>query len=63
MPPCKLCRRRIDLSKTGIRAKRCVKCGAAVCRDHYREADGLCYGCAGLPVRANPMAFVRAPKA
>jgi len=62
MPVCKLCRTRIDLSQTGERAHRCVKCGAAVCREHYHFGQNLCHGCAGVPLSVKRRSFIRRPK-
>ncbi|MEM4728446.1 MAG: hypothetical protein QXH42_01610 [Thermoplasmata archaeon] len=59
MPVCKLCGQRIDLSRTGIRARRCGSCGAVVCDEHYSRERGLCSPCAGLPVRIKRRSFIR----
>ena len=63
MPVCKLCRQRIDLSRTGVRAYRCEKCGAAVCLDHFEPSKKQCHSCAGLPVRQRKRSFIRKPAA
>ncbi len=59
MPVCKLCRERIDLSRTGVRAHRCGSCGAAVCAEHFEPERGLCRACAGLPVFQRRRSFIR----
>ena len=59
MPVCKLCRERIDLSRTGVRARRCGGCGAVVCDAHYSRERGLCHACAGLPVSQRRRSFIR----
>lgn len=63
MPACKVCKRRIDLSVTGVRAYKCSECGKGVCRDHFDFAREICHGCAGLPVTSGrvPFSFVRKP--
>lgn len=61
MPACKICRRRIDLSVTGVRAHTCKECGKAVCKDHFDFARQICHNCAGLPVTKGkvPFSFIR----
>ena len=61
MPACKICRKRIDLSITGVRAHTCKKCGKAVCRDHFDFTRQVCHNCAGLPVTSGkvPFSFIR----
>jgi hypothetical protein len=61
MPACKICRARIDLSVTGIRAYKCKECGRAVCRNHYDSGRGICHNCAGLPISTGkvPFSFIR----
>ena len=63
MPACKVCKRRIDLSVTGVRAHKCKECGRMVCRDHYEFGRGICYECAGLPIAfgGTPFSFIRKP--
>ena len=61
MPVCKLCRERIDLSKTGVRARRCEKCGAAVCEEHFHGGQGLCHECANIPFSTRKRSFIRKP--
>lgn len=63
MPVCKLCRERIDLSRTGVRAYRCESCGAAVCLDHYEPGRKLCHSCANIPVHPSKRSFIRKPAA
>jgi hypothetical protein len=53
MPVCKLCKRRIDLTKKFERVYKCSKCGNAVCKDQ------LCYACAGKDVTPKRRSFVR----
>ncbi len=60
MPNCKLCRERIDVSRTGVRAYKCARCGATVCKEHC-GADKVCHGCAGLPVTQVRKSFIRRP--
>jgi len=62
MPLCKLCKERIDLSKTGERAFHCEKCGGSVCLDHFECGRALCHECAGLPVHTKKRSFIRKPK-
>lgn len=61
MPACKICRQRIDLSITGVRAYTCKGCGRAVCKNHFDSAREVCYNCAGLPVTSGkvPFSFIR----
>jgi predicted nucleic acid binding AN1-type Zn finger protein len=47
MPACKICRERIDVSKTGVRAYRCEVCGKMFCKDHFLLQKGICVRCAG----------------
>jgi len=61
MPVCKLCKERIDLSKTGVRARRCERCGAAVCEEHFHGGRSLCHECAGIPVSTKKRSFIRKP--
>ena len=48
MPRCKLCRRRIDVSKTGVVAYKCRNCGSVVCKGHFVPEKELCLKCAGV---------------
>ncbi|UCF08549.1 MAG: hypothetical protein JSW28_02345 [Thermoplasmata archaeon] len=61
MPACKICKRRIDLSITGVRAHKCKACGKSVCRDHFDFGKDICYRCADLPVSPGkvPFSFIR----
>lgn len=61
MPVCKLCRERIDLSQTGVRARRCDRCGAAVCEEHFHGGQNLCHECAGMKVDVKKRSFIRKP--
>ena len=63
MPACKICKNRIDLSITGVRAYTCKDCGRLVCRNHYDFGKGICYECAGLPIVKGkiPFSFIRKP--
>lgn len=61
MPACKLCRKRIDVSRTGVRAYRCSRCGLTVCRSHYLDDGGICVRCAGRPVVMERLSFIRPP--
>ena len=60
MPNCRLCRERIDVSRTGVRAYRCGRCGATVCREHF-GSEKICHGCAGIPVTVVKRSFIRKP--
>ncbi|UCE36640.1 MAG: hypothetical protein JSW00_14145 [Thermoplasmata archaeon] len=57
MPNCRICRERIDLSQTGIRAHKCGECKKIVCRNHYDFTRDICYECAGLPISSGGLAF------
>ncbi|UCE74016.1 MAG: hypothetical protein JSV56_13510 [Methanomassiliicoccales archaeon] len=57
MPACRICKERIDLSITGVRAHKCKECDRVVCRDHYDYVSDVCYECAGLPVSYGGIAF------
>ena len=57
MPACRICKKRIDLSITGVRAHKCKKCANIVCRDHYDFSKGVCYKCADLPIAPGRRAF------
>jgi hypothetical protein len=59
MPVCKLCKRRIDLTKKFERVYKCSKCGSAVCKDHYKETKELCYACAGKDFAPRKRSFIR----
>jgi len=48
MPFCKICRRRIDVSRTGVVAYRCRVCGAVCCGAHYLPERRLCVRCANV---------------
>ncbi len=60
MPICKLCRQRIELAYRGVRAYRCSKCKATVCRDHFQFDKRLCSKCAGVPYFVQKSTFIRA---
>ena len=49
MPNCKLCKVRIDVSRTGVRAFRCRLCGRVVCKSHFVPSKDLCTECASVP--------------
>lgn len=57
MPKCSSCRRRIDLSHTGIRAYICSQCGKPSCREHFDFSRGICYKCAGLQIGKGKCSF------
>lgn len=57
MPACKICKKRIDLSVTGVRTHKCKECGRIVCRDHYDFGRSICYDCAGLPIAHGGTSF------
>ena len=57
MPRCSSCKRRIDLSHTGIRAYTCSKCNKPTCKDHYDFERGICYKCAGLKISKSKCSF------
>ncbi|UCG70355.1 MAG: hypothetical protein JSV09_04875 [Thermoplasmata archaeon] len=63
MPACKICKKRIDLSITGVRAHKCKECGKVVCRNHFEFGKGICYVCADLPIArgGTPFSFIRKP--
>jgi hypothetical protein len=48
MPNCKICRTRIDVSQTGVRAFRCRLCGRTVCKFHFVPSKDLCTECDGI---------------
>lgn len=47
MPICKICKERIDVSKTGVRAYRCRNCDKIFCKEHFLVERGICLICAG----------------
>lgn len=47
MPVCPLCNKRIDVSKTGIRAYRCRNCGKMFCKEHFLLDKNVCLICGG----------------
>ncbi len=55
MPTCKICRKRIKVSTTGIRSYKCRICGRTVCFDHYDVSRGLCHICAGIMPEKKPI--------
>jgi len=55
MPSCRICKTRIDVSKTGVLVYRCRLCGRTFCRDHYVESRQICHRCAGLPEASPPV--------
>lgn len=57
MPNCRLCKKRIDLSKTNVRAYKCKECQNIVCKNHYDASKGICYLCGGLPISTGRIAF------
>ena len=57
MPRCSSCKRRIDLSRTGVRAYICSKCNRPTCRDHFDFNRGICYKCAGLQISQGKCSF------
>ena len=57
MPTCSSCKKRIDLSHTGIRAYICSKCKKPTCRDHFDFDRGICYKCAGLQISKGKCSF------
>ena len=65
MPACRICKQRIDLSKTGVRAHKCKECGKLVCRNHFDFAREICYNCADIPAVKGkiPFSFIRKTQA
>lgn len=61
MPACRICRQRIDVSRTGVRAYKCEECRKLVCRNHFDFAKGICYSCADIPASKGkiPFSFIR----
>jgi len=61
MPVCKICKQRIDLSITGVRAYKCKECGKLVCRNHFDFGRDICFECAGKPIVKGkiPFSFIR----
>ena len=57
MPRCSSCKRRIDLSHTGIRSYFCSKCKKPTCRDHFDFETGICYKCAGIQISQSKCSF------
>lgn len=57
MPNCRLCRNRIDLSITNVRAYKCEKCKNIVCKGHFEASKGICYSCADLPIGKGGRSF------
>ena len=51
MPFCRLCRSRIDVSKTGVNAYRCRKCGKMFCKSHFSLEKNICLECAGYSAK------------
>jgi predicted nucleic acid binding AN1-type Zn finger protein len=47
MPICKICKARVDVSQTGVRAYRCRVCGKMFCKDHFLLEKSVCVRCAG----------------
>ena len=47
MPFCKICKERIDVSRTGVRVFKCRVCGKNFCKDHFLPSKGVCLLCAG----------------
>ena len=64
MPYCSICKERIDLSETGVRAHKCTECDKTVCENHFYFTRNICYGCAGLPQSTGGVAFsfIRKPQ-
>jgi hypothetical protein len=57
MPKCSCCKRRIDLSHTGIRAYICSKCNRPACRNHFDFSKGICYKCADIQISRGKCSF------
>lgn len=57
MSKCSCCKRRIDLSHTGIRTYICSVCKKPACRDHFDFSRGICYKCAGLQISQGKCSF------
>ena len=57
MPKCSSCKRRIDLSQTGVRSYFCNECKKPTCRDHFDFDRGICYKCAGLQISKSKCSF------
>ena len=57
MPRCSSCKRRIDLSQTGIRSYICNECKKPTCRDHFDFDRGICYKCEGLKISQSKCCF------
>jgi hypothetical protein len=57
LPNCRICKERIDLSITGVRAHTCNECRRIVCKDHFDFTRYICYDCAGLPNSHGGIAF------
>jgi hypothetical protein len=57
MPRCSSCKRRIDLSYTGIRSYFCSKCKKPTCKDHFDFERGICFRCAGIQISKGKCAF------
>jgi len=45
MPVCRVCKKRIDLTKKGVRAQKCRVCGKTVCPEHIDIARKTCNKC------------------
>jgi len=57
MPRCSSCKRRIDVSHTGVRSYFCSKCKRPTCKDHYDFERGICFKCAGLQISKSKCGF------
>jgi predicted RNA-binding Zn-ribbon protein involved in translation (DUF1610 family) len=45
MPVCKICGKRIEVAKTGVKPHVCRICGRVVCRDDYNIVRQVCKVC------------------